>query len=101
MPIIYSPVILCHSYLQESTDKVLRLVEIKRHNADAINSDAGRERQTQQRLLQGYQTLNRYGRRLQVIRRLLAGAHVGLMHMESNKKLCDSDLRKRLQKKLL
>lgn len=76
-----------YSYMKVATEKVMRLVDNVQHIDNRLASNALRERQNQDQLALTYRTLSQSGLRLQVIRRLLAGAEAGLVHMESNRKL--------------
>jgi len=73
--------------------RLLQLVDNVQNTKGKLTDDSSREQQIQRRLSPMNRTLDRTGRRLQVIRRLLAGAEVGLVHMESIMKLgaCETD----------
>ncbi|XP_025208332.1 uncharacterized protein LOC112603799 [Melanaphis sacchari] len=76
-----------YSYVKVASEKVLSLVDNVQHAENGLAADTYRERQVQQRLARTQRTLGRSRRRLQVIRRLLAGAEVGLVHLESSRVL--------------
>ncbi|XP_026811306.1 uncharacterized protein LOC113552659 [Rhopalosiphum maidis] len=82
-----------YNYVKAASEKVLGLVDNVRHAENVQAADTYRERQVQQRLARTHRTLGRSRRRLQVIHRLLAGAEVGLVHLESSKMLskCSAD----------
>uniref|UniRef100_A0A2S2PR17 Uncharacterized protein n=1 Tax=Schizaphis graminum TaxID=13262 RepID=A0A2S2PR17_SCHGA len=82
-----------YNYVKAASEKVLGLVDNVRHAENVQAADTYRERQVQQRLARTHRTLGKSRRRLQVIHRLLAGAEVGLVHLESSKMLskCSAD----------
>ncbi|KAE9526767.1 hypothetical protein AGLY_013415 [Aphis glycines] len=76
-----------YSYVKAASEKVLGLVDNVQHAENGLAADTYKERQVQQKLARTHRTLGRSRRRLQVIRRLLAGAEVGLVHLESSRML--------------
>lgn len=75
------------SYVKSASEKVMKLVENVKQAESLLTMDTSREQEYQLKQCRIHRMQNRAGRRLQVIRRLLAGAEVGLVHLESDKKL--------------
>ncbi|KAL5242762.1 hypothetical protein ACI65C_010172 [Semiaphis heraclei] len=85
-----------YSYLKAASDRVLGMVDNVQHFEKGLAANTSRERQIQQRLARDHRTQGRSRRKLQAIRRLLAGAEVGLVHIESSRTLnkCSANSRK-------
>eukprot|EP00102_Acyrthosiphon_pisum_P026987 XP_016664197.1 PREDICTED: uncharacterized protein LOC100570137 [Acyrthosiphon pisum] len=85
-----------YSYLKAASEKVLGVVDNLQHTEKGLAVNTSRERQVQQRIARDHRTQARSRRKLQTIRRLLAGAEVGLVHIESSRTLnrCSATSRK-------